>query len=400
MARISRRAQRTQFSPIRKLKPLADGALKAGKKIYNLNIGQPDLPTPKAFLEGLRKAPEVIAYSPSQGLDEALEALVSYYEDQGIPLQREEIVITAGGSEAILFAFLAVTDPGDEVLTPEPFYTNYHSYATMADVRLVPLQTRPENGFHLPEREEIEAKITPQTKALLICNPNNPTGTVYRREELEMLAEIALKHDLFLISDEAYREFVYDGREHISVLELEGLAERAVLVDSISKRFAACGARIGAIASRNPEVMQSALKFAQARLSPPTLGQLGLIRLFKSSTYRREVAKIIGEFERRRDLIYREITEIPGAFCLKPEGAFYLIVRLPIDDAESFCSWLLAEFDLEGETVMLAPATDFYATPGRGKDEVRIAYVLDEEALKRAMAVLREGLSAYPARRT
>jgi len=392
---ISKRARDTQFSPIRKLKPLADRALKAGKSIYNLNIGQPDIPTPESFLEGIKRPPKVLAYSPSQGLDEAVEALISYYEDQNIPLQREELVITAGGSEAILFALLAVTDPGAEVLTPEPFYTNYSSYATMAAVALIPLETRPDDGFRLPQRAEIEAKITQRTRAILICNPNNPTGTVYSREELEMLRQIVLERDLFLISDEVYREFVYDGLAHTSVLQLEGLEEQAILVDSISKRFSACGARVGAIASRNAEIMQAALKFAQARLSPPTLGQLGLINFLKSSSYREQVTQMIEEFRRRRDLVCDEIQKIPQAFCLKPQGAFYLIVRLPVDDAERFCSWLLAEFELEGETVMLAPATDFYATPGKGRDEVRIAYVLDRERLKRAMRIIRAGLEAY-----
>jgi len=398
MASISERAVRTQFSPIRKLKLLADEALREGKKIYNLNIGQPDIPTPKAFLEGLKDAPEVLAYSPSQGLDEAVEALRGYYEDQGIPLEQGQLLITTGGSEAVFFAVLAAADPGDEILVPEPFYTNYNSYTAMAAVKLVPIETRAETGFHLPEPSEIEAKITPRTRAILICNPNNPTGTVYTPDELQMLRDLALKHDLFLISDEVYREFVYDGLEHISVLKLEGLESHAILVDSISKRFSACGARIGAIASRSPEVMEAALKFAQARLSPPTAGQLGLIRFLSSKGYRREVVAIIAEFSRRRDVLFDELQRIPGAFCVKPQGAFYMVVRLPIDDAERFCSWLLRDFELEGETVLLAPASDFYATPGKGQGEVRIAYVLGVEKLRRAMEILRAGLEAYGCR--
>ncbi len=395
MAHISERAQRTQFSPIRKLKPLADEARKAGKKIYHLNIGQPDVPTPKAFLEGLRDVPDVLAYSPSQGIDEAVEAMRGYYEAQGIPLERDQVIITTGGSEAVLFAFMAVADPGDEIVVPEPFYTNYNSYATMAGVRLAPIETRAETGYHLPEREVIEGAVTPRTKAILICNPNNPTGTVYTAEELETLRRIALERDLFLICDEVYREFVYDGLSHLSVLQLEGLEDRAVLVDSISKRFSACGARLGAIASRNPDVMQAALKFSQARLSPPTAEQLGLIRLLASGDYRREVERMIAEFRRRRDVVHEEIQKIPGAVCLKPRGAFYAMVKLPVDDAERFCAWLLTDFQLEGETVMLAPAADFYKTQGKGRDEARIAYVLDVGKLRRAMGVLSAGLEAY-----
>jgi aspartate aminotransferase len=268
----------------------------------------------------------------------------------------------------------------------------------MAAVELVPLETRAETGFHLPKRSEIEAKITARTKAILICNPNNPTGTVYTHDELQMLCDLALEHDLFLISDEVYREFVYDGLKHISVLQLEGLERHAILVDSISKRFSACGARIGAIASCNPEVMKAALKFAQARLSPPTAGQLGLIRFLHSRDYRRQVAAIIEEFARRRDALFDELRSIPGAFCVKPQGAFYVVVRLPIDDAERFCAWLLTDFDLDGETVLLAPAADFYKTPGRGLGEVRIAYVLGVEKLRGAMQILRAGLEAYGCR--
>jgi aspartate aminotransferase len=398
MAGISNRAQETQFSPIRKLKPLADEALNQGKLIYNLNIGQPDVPTPEAFLEGLRDVPDVLAYSPSQGIDEAVEAMRGYYEAQDIPLERDQVIITTGGSEAVLFAFMAVADPGDEIIVPEPFYTNYNSYATMAGVELVPIETRAETGYHLPEREVIEGAVTPRTKAMLICNPNNPTGTVYTAEELETLRRIALERDLFLICDEVYREFVYDGLSHRSVLQLEGVEDRAVLVDSISKRFSACGARLGAIASRNRDVMGAALKFAQARLSPPTAEQLGLIRLLASGDYRREVERMIAEFRRRRDVVHEEIERISGAVCLKPHGAFYAMVKLPVDDAERFCAWLLTDFQLEGETVMLAPAADFYKTQGKGRDEARIAYVLDVEKLRRAMGILSAGLEAYGSR--
>ena len=398
MVAVSKRAQETQFSPIRKLKPLADEAIKQGKRLYNLNIGQPDVPTPEAFREGLKDVPDVIAYSPSQGLDEAVDAFRRYYRDLGIELERDELIVTTGGSEALLFAFLAVADPGDEILVPEPFYTNYNSYATMASIQLVPLETAPETGFHLPGREAIEQKITERTKAILICNPNNPTGTVYTPEELHTLKEIALERDLFLISDEVYREFVYDGLAHTSALQLEGLEERAIVCDSISKRFSACGARLGAIASRNPDVMAAALKFAQARLSPPTPEQFGLVRLLRSGDYQREIRRIVEEFARRRDTLFEALQQIEGAFCVKPQGAFYAVVRLPIDDAERFCAWLLSDFALEGETVMLAPAQDFYTTPGKGCREVRIAYVLESEKLRRAMRIVKAALEAYPGR--
>lgn len=399
MVCTSDRATRTQLSPIRKLKPLADQARRAGKTIHHLNLGQPDIPTPEAFLVGVRNTPEIVAYSPSQGLDEAVQALTRYYEDQGISVSSQEIIITAGGSEALWFALLATTDPGDRVLVPEPFYANYNSFATMAGVEIVPIVTRAENGFRLPDRTEIEKRIPPRAKAILMCHPGNPTGTVYTDEELATMRDVALQHDLFVICDEVYREFVYDGLTHRSVLQLEGLEDRAILVDSISKRFSACGARIGAIASRSPDVMEAAFKFAQARLSPPTLGQLGLIRLLESSGYRDGIRAMIVEFERRRDLVHREVQGIPGALSGKPQGAFYLIVKLPVDSAERLASWLLTDFDVDGETVMVAPAQAFYRTPGLGADEVRIAYVLEAEKLKRAMRVLREGIAAYPGTR-
>ncbi|MFB6285563.1 MAG: pyridoxal phosphate-dependent aminotransferase [Candidatus Bipolaricaulia bacterium] len=399
MAHISDRAQGTQPSPIRKLKPLADEAHQAGKRIYHLNIGQPDIPTPKAFLDGIRDVPDVLAYSPSQGLDEAREALSSYYAHHDIELTSDQIVITAGGSEALQFALMSVLDPGDDVLIPEPFYANYGSFAAMAGLNVVPLSTRAEEGFNLPDREEMDRAVTSRTKALLLCNPGNPTGRVYTRDELDALKEFVIDNDLFLIADEVYREFVYDGLTHTSVLEFGELRERAILADSISKRFSACGARIGAVASHNDDVMASILKFAQARLSPPTLGQLGLIRFLDSDDQQAEVNDIIREFERRRDLLYEEIQEMPDVVCHKPQGAFYFMVKLPIDDAESFASWLLRDFDVDGETVMFAPAAAFYSSPGMGQDEVRIAYVLNESSLKRAMSVLQAGVEAYPGSR-
>nr|BAL56652.1 aspartate aminotransferase [uncultured Acetothermia bacterium]BAL59321.1 aspartate aminotransferase [Candidatus Acetothermum autotrophicum] len=396
MPSISWRARIVQASPIRKLKPFADQAKRAGKRVYHLNIGQPDIPTPTEYFEGIRQAAHgVLAYSPSQGLDEALDALSEYYRTFDIALNRNEMIITTGGSEAITFALLAVTDVGDQVLIPEPFYTNYNSYAQITGIQIVPIETDAENGFRLPDKKAIEAKITPKTKAILFCNPGNPTGVVYTRSELEMLAEIARAHNLYLIADEVYREFTYDGAQAISVLQLPDLEDRAILVDSISKRFSACGARIGVIASKNSAVMESALKFAQARLSPPTLEQYGLIYLLKSARYQSFVREMISEFARRRDVVYEALQKMPGVICAKPQGAFYVTAKLPIEDAEHFARWLLTDFSFENETVMLAPAAEFYATPGKGRDEVRIAYVLNSDALTRAMRVLHEGLMSY-----
>lgn len=395
MPEISKKAYLIQHSPIRKLKPLADRAKRTGKKVYHLNIGQPDIPTPREFLKGFQEAPEVLSYSPSQGLDEAVRALERYYKGHGIELERDEINVTVGGSEAVIFAMMTTLNPGDELIIPEPFYTNYNGYATMAGVEIVPLTTYAENGFRLPPKREIESKITRNTKAMLITNPGNPTGVVYTEGELETLKEIALKYDLFLISDEVYREFVYDGLKHRSVMNLKELEGHAILVDSISKRFSACGARIGALASRNKDVMEAVLKFAQARLSPPTAGQLGMIHFLNSPDYPGKVIEMIERFRERRDLLFEELQRVPGIFCTKPQGAFYIVAKLPVVDAEEFAKWLLSDFELDGETVMLAPASGFYKTEGLGKDEVRIAYVLGRESLKRAIEVLREGLNAY-----
>lgn len=396
MPSISWRARIVQASPIRKLKPLADQAKHAGKKVYHVNIGQPDIPTPKEYFDGIRQAAQgVLAYSPSQGLDETLDALSEYYRTFDIHLSRDELIVATGGSEAITFALLAVTDVGDQILVPEPYYTNYNSYAQISGIQIVPIETSAESGFRLPDRKSIETKITPKTKAILFCNPGNPTGVVYTKAELEMLAEIARQHNLYVISDEVYREFTYDGAQAISVLQLPRLEDRAILVDSISKRFSACGARLGVLASKNASVMESALKLAQARLSPPTLEQYGLIHLLKSSDYRKFVREMIAEFARRRDLVYSELQKMPGVLCPKPQGAFYVIARLPVEDAEHFARWLLTDFALENETVMLAPAAEFYGTPDKGRDEVRIAYVLNTDALTRAMRVLRESLRAY-----
>lgn len=396
MPAISRRAQTVQASPIRKLKPLADQAKRAGKKIYHLNIGQPDIPTPKEYFDGIRQAAQgVLAYSPSQGLEETLDALSEYYRTFDISLGRAELIVTAGGSEAITFALLAVTDVGDDILVPEPFYTNYNSYAQILGIKIRPIETSAEQGFRLPDCKAVESKITPKTKAILFSNPGNPTGVVYTRTELEMLADVARKHGLYLISDEVYREFTYDSAQAISVLQLLNLDDRAILVDSISKRFSACGARLGVIASKNVSIMESALKFAQARLSPPTLEQAGLVHLLKSSRYQNFVREMIAEFARRRDLLCSELQKIPDVICPKPQGAFYVIAKLPVEDAEHFARWLLTDFALDGETVMLAPAAEFYGTPGKGRDEVRIAYVLHLDSLRKTMRILSEGLRAY-----
>lgn len=397
MPQIATRAGRVPPSPIRKLVPFADRAKRAGKKVYHLNIGQPDIPTPEEFLEGFRNPPEVLAYTPSRGYEEALEALVRYYRGFEIELDKEELIITVGGSEAVTFALLTTMDPGDELLIPEPFYGPYNGYAEIAGVAIVPLTTKASEGFRLPPREEIESRITNRTRAILITNPGNPTGVVYTEEELELLREVATSHDLFLISDEVYREFVYDGLKHRSVLQLPGMEEHAILVDSISKRFSACGARIGALASRNEEVIAAAMKLAQTRLSPPTAGQLGLIHYLNSPAYPCKTEAMIAEFCRRRDLLYELLVEIPGVSCAKPQGAFYVMAQLPVAHAERFSQWLLAEFDRDGETVMPAPGEGFYRTPGLGRNEVRIAYVLNWEELKRALWLLGEALAEYAA---
>jgi aspartate aminotransferase len=381
--------------PTRGLKPLADQAKREGKTVYHLNIGQPDIPTPGEFVAGFKEIPRVLAYTPSQGLAETRESLVGYYRNHDIELFEDDIIITVGASEAVVFAVMVTLDPGDQIIIPEPFYPNYKTYARLGGVDIVALGTDVESGFRLPAREAIESLITPRTKAILVANPGNPTGRVYTEEEIASLQKVVLQHDLFLISDEVYREFVYDGSKHVSVLTLDGLEPHAILVDSISKRFSACGARIGALASRNKDVMGAVLKLAQARTSPPTAGQLGLIRFLNSSEYPKKVTEIVEQFRRRRDVLLAALERIPGVTCTRPSGAFYVTVRLPVDDSEAFARWLLADFESNGETVMLAPGAGFYATSGRGHNEVRIAYVLEEEKLLRAVEVLQAGLRAY-----
>jgi aspartate aminotransferase len=396
-SRLSRRALEMPASPIRRLAPYAVEARKAGKTIYSLNIGQPDIPTPKEILDRLKSFNERnVAYGPSQGLPEFIETLCGYYARVGLTVAAPEIFVTTGGSEAILFVLAALADDGDEVVVFEPFYTNYSGFASLIGVRLVPVTTRAEDGYHLPSRAAIEAKIGPKTRAVLICSPNNPTGTVYTDEEMEVLASICRDRDLYLISDEVYREFAYDGRRQRSVLTMEGLGERAVMVDSLSKRVSLCGIRVGNIVSRSRDLMAAVLKLGQARLCPPTLGQFAACAL--SSVPPSYIEGVIREYQQRRDVVYEALAKAPGVMVRKPEGAFYLCARLPVDDAERFAIHLLRDFSVDGETVMVAPADGFYATPGLGKDEVRIAYVLEEAKLHRAMAILTAALGAYPGR--
>ncbi|MGD8537843.1 MAG: pyridoxal phosphate-dependent aminotransferase [Candidatus Aminicenantes bacterium] len=392
--KISQRGIDIQESPIRKLKPYADDAIKRGIHVYFINIGQPDIPTPEPVWNAIKNyGDEVLSYGPAQGFLELRQAIADYFVDYNIPLTAENVIITVGGSEAIHFSFSVVADPGEEVIVPEPFYTNYNGYAACANVRIVPLTLHVEDGFPLPASEEIEAKISPKTRAILLCSPNNPTGTVYTEEELDRVVDLAIKHDLFLIGDEVYKEFVYDGAKHKSLLEYENIKDRVVVVDSISKRFSCCGARVGAVITRNPDVYQAVLKFAQARLCPPSIEQKGAL-----SAYRMERSYFDAtreEYQKRRDVLYEGLRDIPGIVIHKPQGAFYYIVRLPIEDSEHFVRWMLTDFDLDGETVMVAPAQGFYSTPGQGKDEVRIAYVLKESDLKRAITVFKTGLDKY-----
>lgn len=397
MPTISEKGRRMPASPIRKLVPFSDEAKKRGIKVYHLNIGQPDIETPEEALHAIRHFNEkVVAYSHSAGILSYRQKLTQYYKSKNIAVTSDEIIVTTGGSEAILFTFGSCMDQGDEVIIPEPFYANYNGFAVNAGVVIRPIPSYIESDFALPPIAEFEKAITPKTRAILICNPNNPTGYLYSKEELERLREIVLKHDLFLIADEVYREFCYDNSQHYSVMNLEGLEKHVVMVDSVSKRYSACGFRIGTLISRNHEVMQTALKFAQARLSPPTFGQVAAeAAIDVPETY---FAEILDEYHARRNTVVEAVSSIPGAMCPTPKGAFYVVARLPIDDSDRFCRWLLEEFNYHGETVMFAPATGFYATRGRGLDEVRISYVLNVEELKKAMTCLTEALKVYPGR--
>ncbi len=396
MPNISARSQAAPASPIRRLYPLAVEAKRRGKKVYHLNIGQPDIPTPEPFLRGVREARiKVLDYAPSPGIPEAIEAVRTYYAELGFPLAPDNILITIGGSEAITFALTVTCDPGDEVLIPEPFYPNYLGYARLTNVEILPLTTVREEGFHLPPRQELEARLTPRTKAILFSHPGNPTGVVYTEKELDMLVDLALRYDLFLIADEVYREFVYEGK-HKSLLSYPEAADRVIIVDSISKRLSACGARIGMLISRNRDVMAAAYKCATIRLSAPTFEQWGLVAFMKDPDRQAVVAQMIEEYRVRRDVFCEELQRIPGVTFRKPEGAFYVMFGLPVQDSEDFIRWMLTEYPGE-ETVMFAPGAGFYATPGKGQDEVRGAYVLNVEDLRRACAILADGLALYNA---
>lgn len=395
MPTVSQRGQNCPPSPIRKLVPFSDEAKKRGIKVYHLNIGQPDIETPPNVMEKIRNTElKVVEYSHSAGNLSYRKKLVEYYNRVGVSVTPDEMIVTTGGSEGILFAMMSCLNPGDEIIIPEPFYANYNGFAVSAGVVVKPIESFIQDGFALPPIKAFEEAITPRTKAIMICNPNNPTGYLYSKEELELLRDIVKKHDLFLFSDEVYREFCYDGNRHFSVMNLEGVDQNVVLLDSISKRYSACGVRIGVMISRNKSVMSTAMKFAQARLSPPTFGQIaGEAAVDTPASY---LEAVLQEYVRRRNIVVESINKMKGCFCPNPGGAFYAVARLPIDDSDKFCQWLLEHFDHEGQTVMLAPATGFYSTPGRGKDEVRISYVLKTDDLKNAMMCLEEGLKKYP----
>lgn len=396
MPNISQRGQLMPASPIRKLVPFAEAAKKKGVTVYHLNIGQPDIETPAPVLEAVRQSDfKILEYSHSAGNETYRRKLISYYNKFGIAVDHTEIIVTTGGSEAIIFGFMACLDPGDEIIVPEPFYANYNGFAMEAEINLVPVTSYIDTGFALPPIEDFEKKITPKTKAILICNPNNPTGYLYSRAEMEVLKEICLKHNLFLFSDEAYREFCYDG-ENISALHIAGLENHVVVFDTISKRYSACGGRIGAFVTHNRPLLDSVMKFAQARLSPPSFAQIAAEAAVDLPDNYFDGIK--AEYQSRRDLLVARLNAIPGVFCPNPGGAFYAMARLPIDDSDKFCQWLLEGFAYEKQTVMLSPGTGFYATPGLGKHEVRLAYVINQESIGKAMDCLAKALEVYPGR--
>jgi len=394
MLTISKRGEQMPASPIRKLVPFADAAKKKGIKVYHLNIGQPDIETPKAIMDAVKHTEmKVLEYSHSAGNESYRRKLVDYYRKNGIDISHDQIIVTTGGSEAILFGFFSCLNPGDEVIIPEPFYANYNGFACAAGVKVVPITSFIENGFALPPITDFEKVITPKTKAIIVCSPNNPTGYLYSRDEMEALKEICIKHNLYLFSDEAYREFCYDG-EYVSAMHLKGIDENVVLMDTISKRYSACGARLGALVTRNKMVLDTAMKFAQARLSPPGLAQIMAEAAVDLPDNFFDEPK--AEYQRRRDLLVKRLNEMPGVYCPNPGGAFYAIARLPIDDCDKFCQWLLESFSFKNQTVMLAPATGFYGTAGLGKNEVRLAYVLNLDAINAAMDCLQQALNEYP----
>jgi aspartate aminotransferase len=396
MLTISKRGELMPPSPIRKLVPYAEAAKKKGIKVYHLNIGQPDIETPPAIMDAVRKADiKVLEYSHSAGNETYRRKLVQYYKKVGIDVSHEQIIITTGGSEAIMFGFFCCFNPGDEVIVPEPFYANYNGFACAAGVKVVPITSHIENGFALPPIEDFEKVITSKTKAVIICSPNNPTGYLYSREEMEALKKICLKHNLYLFSDEAYREFCYDG-EYVSAMHLDGMDQHVVLMDTISKRYSACGARLGAFVTKNKLVYDTAMKFAQARLSPPGLAQImGEAAIDLPENY---FDKPKAEYLKRRNALVKRLNAMPGVFCPNPGGAFYAMARLPIDNGDRFCQWLLESFSYNKQTVMLAPASGFYGTPGLGNNEVRLAYVLNVDAINAAMDCLEKALEQYPGR--
>lgn len=397
MPTISLKGRNMPESPIRKLVPYAEEAKKLGRKVYHLNIGQPDIETPQVALDAVKNFNEkVLEYSLSEGIASYRKGLVNYYQKVGIDISVENLLVSTGGSEAILFTMNSITDPGDEIIIPEPFYANYNGFGISSGVKVLPVTSHIENGFALPSIEDFEPLITERTKAIMICNPGNPTGYLYSKEELQKLRDLVIKYDLFLIADEVYREFAYDGAEHFSVLNLDGLENHAIVIDSVSKRYSMCGARIGCMVSRNKELMSTALKYAQARLSPPTLAQVASEAALQTGPeYFQDVKD---EYIERRNILVNGLNSIDGVFCPMPKGAFYAMAQLPVDSAEDFAQWLLSDWEVNNETIMLAPAEGFYATPGSGKNQVRIAYVLKKEDLEASVEILRQALQNYPGR--
>ena len=394
MVRLSKRANNMPASPIRKLVPFAQAAKKKGVKVYHLNIGQPDIKTPELFFDKIKSfnAP-VLEYALSQGNAELINSFRDYYTKWDINFEEDEIIITNGGSEALIMAYSVIGDYDDEVLVPEPFYANYNGFAVQAGMKVMPITTKAEDGFHLPSQKEIEKLITPKTRAIAISNPGNPTGAIYTREELVMLGEIAKKYDLFLIGDEVYREFVYDGLKFTSLMSIPGIEDRVIIIDSISKRYSACGARIGCLCCKNKELMAAVMKMAQARLCVPTLEMIGAAALVHTS--KQYFEEVHHEYQMRRDIVFNALREIPDVVCERPAGAFYVMAKLPVDDCDEFAKWMLTDFQLNNETTMVAPGAGFYATPGLGKQEIRIAYVLKESDLKSAMNILAAGIKEY-----
>lgn len=394
MPSISKKGQHMPQSPIRKLVPYAEMAYKQGKTVYHLNIGQPDIKTPEIALDAVKvHSLDILAYTRSEGSDEYRNKIANYYSQHDIHVSKDNIIVTTGGSEALLFAFGSVMDTDDEIIIPEPFYANYNGFSTASGVNIVPVISKIEDNFALPPIEEFEKLITPKTKAILICNPGNPTGYLYSKEEIKKLASIVKKHDLFLISDEVYREFAYDGVQHYSIMQEEDIAEHAIMIDSVSKRYSMCGARIGCLVSKNKAVIATALKFAQARLSPPTLAQIASEAALQ--TPQSYFDGVIEEYVARRNTLINELEKIEGVKVAKPKGAFYCIVELPVKNSDDFAQWLLESFDVNGETVMVAPAAGFYSTPGMGLNQIRIAYVLNQDSLKKAVNILKEALKVY-----